>query len=77
MLLMLLSADFYSRRKATAGKVRDLESIRKGSKEFKVMPTSNANANLKASIQVTCPSNCVLYIYVCSRVECESLTQIQ
>lgn len=39
------------KHKATAGKARGLESIRKGSKESKVVPTSNANADLKASIQ--------------------------
>ncbi|KAI6678883.1 hypothetical protein NL676_039679 [Syzygium grande] len=39
------------KRKATAGKVRGLEAIIKGSKESKVVPMSNANADLKASVQ--------------------------
>ncbi|XP_056162773.1 probable serine/threonine-protein kinase At1g09600 [Syzygium oleosum] len=39
------------KRKATAGKVRGLEAIVKGSKESKVVPMSNANADLKVSVQ--------------------------
>ncbi|XP_030515246.1 probable serine/threonine-protein kinase At1g09600 isoform X1 [Rhodamnia argentea] len=39
------------KRKATAGKVRGLESIKKCSKESKVVPMSHDNADFKASIQ--------------------------
>jgi hypothetical protein len=41
-----------TRRRAAGGKGRGYESTRRGSKESKVMPAADANAELQASIQV-------------------------